>query len=318
MTMTPEQFHDLLDRDTRLSPPAPADDPTALGRRRLRRRRLAASAGAAATVLVVVGVASLGGHAATAPHGHEALTAPSTDAQLLDACSSGNQGPELTRLFFGSGTPTIEAAVRTDYQWELAIQSADGHFWADCFVHLQSSEFASGMTVYDATRTSKGLSYGAGAACGLVDNDTDPQCQTWSVYTVDRLPSVVAAVRYDLGDGTSVTVRTSNGYVVLNHLAPLPAGVSIQPHSGGLTHFDALTRVTYLDGSGQPLAAEALNGPPGEYSVDGLPLLSKYPSLRSGPVSTGPRGQEDLHPRPPGASLVAPPASEPGTATPAG
>jgi hypothetical protein len=167
----------------------------------------------------------------------------------------------------------------------LAIEAADGQHWADCFINLESAEFASGMTVYDASGRSTDTSYSFGSGCGLVDGDVDESCTTFVVSWVDRLPSSVAAVRFDLYDGTSPTVAAEDGYVVLNHLGQDPAGV------GESDLRQPIERVTYLDAAGEPIAAQAMDGSgtgPDRERVDGLPLLSAFPSLRAVDYAQGP------------------------------
>jgi hypothetical protein len=283
MSMNPTDFHDLLDSavaDVPLADRHEAD--VAAGRRRLRRRTWAVTAGAAALVAVttVGAVSAVSGPDAGRGTDSPPLVAqaPTSDADLLDSCRHGNQGPVATAAIFDSGTPTVKAVSRNSHQVILAIESADGQHWAECFIHLESAEFASGMTVYDATGRSTGTSYSSGGGCGLVDGDIDRTCTAFVVSWVDRLPSAVAAVRFDLYDGMSPTVQTDDGYVVLNHRGEDPEGrfdVTDMPQP--------INRVTYLDATGQPIAAEDFDGSgsgPDRDQVDDLPRLSAFPSLR--------------------------------------
>jgi hypothetical protein len=288
--MSPETFHDLLERETRHEPPLTVADPTSEGRRLLRRRRLS-QLGAGAAVLVLAGAAygladpglDRATDHPTGPASAPTQAAPVSDAALLDSCRDGVQSEAATERIFSSGTPTIESSMRTDHQVVLAVQSADGRAWANCFVHLDAQEFDSGMTVYDASGTSTSLSYSLGGGCGLVDGDVDGGCRVWAATYVDRLPEPVAAVRFDLGDGSTTTVDTQDGFVALNVLRPLPAGTTLDP-MGDLPDQAAISRVTYLDASRAPLASQAMDGSgtgPDHEVVDGLPLLRAYPSLRS-------------------------------------
>ena len=176
-----------------------------------------------------------------------------------------------------------KAQERTAHQVILAIESGDGAHWAECFVHLDNQEFSSGMTVYDASGTSRSTSFSFGGGCGLVDGRADESCPTWAISTVDRLPTEVAQVRYDFGDGTHATVTARDGYVVLNRLLDLPPGASIDSMGSNLG-FNALDRITYLDADGDPIAAQASDGTgsgPDHERVGDLPPLTAYPSLRS-------------------------------------
>ena len=290
MSMNPTDFHDLLDSALAEVPLQDRHDAdVAAGRRRLRRRTWLATAGAAAVVVATVGAVSAVAGLDLRPgsdHGSSPVAqAPSSRGDLLDSCRDGNQGEQDTQAIFGSGTPTVEAVSRNSHQVMLAIEAADGRHWADCFIHLDSAEFASGMTVYDAGGRSTDTSYSFGSGCGLVDGDVDESCTTFVVSWVDRLPSSVAAVRFDLYDGTSPTVAAEDGYVVLNHLGQDPAGV------GESDLRQPIERVTYLDAAGEPIAAQAMDGSgtgPDHERVDGLPLLSAFPSLRAVDFAQGP------------------------------
>lgn len=292
MSMTPHDFHALLDEAVAHAPLTRGiETDVAAGRRLLRRRRTLTAAGTALAAVVVAGSlqAFTGGgpsvrDARDLPVAGSPTTLPATAAaELLRQCRDGNQSSRATAAIFDAGDAVVRAQVRTEHQVILAIEAGDGAHWAECFVHLDRAEFKAGMTVYDASGTATDNGYTFGPGCGLVDGQGDPGCATWTISTVDRLPAEVAAVRYDLGDGASTTVVSQDGYVVLNHLATLPAGASVDEM--GQTHgFDPLTRITYLDGSGRPIAAQAEDGSgsgPDHERVDGLPLLRDYPSLRA-------------------------------------
>ena len=144
--------------------------------------------------------------------------APRTDAALLDKCSNGNSSDDATGLVFGAGDPTVESVMRNAHQVRLALESADGKYWGDCFVNLDSQEFSSGLTVYPIGGRRSSLEYGSGPGCGLVDGDTDPTCTTFWTSWVDRRPAEVAAAKVVTANGVTTTVPSRNGYLVFNYL----------------------------------------------------------------------------------------------------
>lgn len=288
--MNPDIFRDLLDRATDQAPPPPAlGAEVAEGRRRLFRRRLGSAIAGGVTAVVVIG----GGLAVAAGddpgHAQDPVAqAPRADDQaaLLESCRNGNQSKGATDDVFGAGTPVVKNVVETDFQIVLALESADGAYWGQCWIHLLSAEFGSGMTVYPSDPTvqdegvsSVGTSYTVGGGCGLVDGDLPPQCTTWFVQWVDRLPSEVAAVRFELADGTTTTVVAQDGYVVLNVLNEIAGKVTYDPESGTDVRV-AITRIFYLDPTGAPIAAQGS----GDRPLDGLPPLTAYPSIRGAEI----------------------------------
>ena len=286
MSMDPDQFHDLLDRAVAHEPRdgTEVSRAVAAGERRLSRRRWA-SVAASTLAVVAVGALSVTGVPGVGGEGREVRPSgdsgpPSSKGDLLDSCRHGNQGDVATEKVFGSGTPAVKAVSRNPHQVILAIESADGRHWAECFIHLETAEFASGMTVFASTGRSTGTSYSYGGGCGLVDGDVDPACTTFVVSWVDRLPRAVAAVRFELFDGTAPTVPAADGYVVLNHRGQAPGGASDQDDLSE----SPIQRVTYLDATGEPLAAEAMDGSgtgPDHDRVGNLPRLRAFPSLRA-------------------------------------
>jgi hypothetical protein len=292
MSMTPQQFQDLMVAATTPEPPQGdvAADVVA-GRRLLRRRRVGVTLGAAAAVVAIAGTAwavapgsdsaaDRGGLPAAPPT--SSVSPPTSDGSLLEACRGGNQSDKATAAVFGSGRPTVKAVSRTEHQVIAAIESGDGSHWAECFVHLDDQEFAAGMTAYDGSGTSTSTSSSSGPGCGLLDGHVDRTCPTFVVSWVDRLPSEVASVRFGTGDGRSTEVPSRDGYVVLNYQAPLPDGVHFDV-GGTARGLQPLTRVTYLDAAGEPIAAEAMDGSgtgPDHENVGDLPRLSTYPALR--------------------------------------
>jgi hypothetical protein len=284
--MTPESFQDLLDQATEEPPPAPAPGAeVAEGRRRLLRRRLGSAVAGAVAAAVVVGGALAVTTGADPGHAEDPVAeAPRADnqASLLDSCRDGNQSRDATQAVFGPGTPLVKNVVQTDFEIVLALESADGAHWGACWIHLLSAEFGSGMSVYPSDPTvqdqgvsSEGTSYTTGGGCALVDGDLPAECPMWFVQWVDRLPSAVAAVRFELADGTTTTVPSRDGYVILNVLDPVAGAVSYDPEDG-LEVVDAIPRIYYLDAAGDPIAAQDSGRP----QLDGLPPLSAYPSIR--------------------------------------
>lgn len=294
MSMTPQEFHDLMVAATTPEPPQGDVGADVLaGRRLLRRRRVGVTLGAAAAFVAVAGTAwavapggdsaaDRGGMPVAPPTSAPAPPANANDGSLLQRCREGNQSDRATAAIFGAGQPVVKAVSRNEHQVIAAIESGDGSHWAECFVHLDDQEFAAGMTAYDGTGTSTSTSYSSGAGCGLVGGHPDHTCTTWVVSWVDRLPAAVAAVRFETGDGRSTEVPSRDGYVVLNHQAPLPPGVHIDS-GGSAAGLQPLTRITYLDADGTPIAAEAMDGSgtgPDHEVVGDLPRLSAYPALR--------------------------------------
>jgi hypothetical protein len=264
-------------------PAAPAQTVLTRGKRVRARRRLAGAVTLAAAVVVIAGTATgrVGGrgHADSAV---EPVTMPPTStATLLTACRDGNQSEAKTYAIFGAGEPVVKAVVQTDYQAELAIESADGSHWASCFVHPPhaNAEFPAGMEVHTTAGTDRtaGLSYSYGTGCQLADGNADTTCGTFHVDWVDRRPDVVAAARVETMDGRTTTVPSRDGYLVFNYLAELPEGAP-RPMDGD---FQPLRRITFLDATGTPIAAQALDGSgKGEdrERVGKLPSLGAFPS----------------------------------------
>ena len=103
-------------------------------------------------------------------------------------------------------------------------------------------------------------------------------CDRWALSTVDKLPPEVAAVRVDLGDGSSATVPTGHGSYDLNLLRPLPPGGRNQRESGGPAGFVWGRQITCLGAGGSVLAAARLDNPH-DPEVPGLPPLRAYGSI---------------------------------------
>ena len=290
MTMTPERFHELLDQATDAPPPPfPPGGELEEGRSRLFRRRLATVTSGAVTLVLVVGGALAAATWSEPGRAQDpAVLAPRADdeASMLASCRDGNQSRKATEAIFGTGTPVVRNVVQTEFQIVLALESADGTHWGECWIHLLSAEFGAGMTVFPSDPavqeqgySSEGTSYSMGGGCALVDGAAQPHCPTWFVQWVDRLPAEVAAVRFELADGTTTTVPALSGYVVLNVLNQLAGTVTRDPE-GGVSVDVAIPRIYYLDAAGNPIAAQGRD----RRQLDGLPPLSAYPSIRGAAV----------------------------------
>jgi hypothetical protein len=281
MTMTPTEFRDRLAAELAHAPGS--DDVAgdlAAGRRLLRRRRATFAAGAAAVVAaaVAVPVLALGGSPSTRTP--VATESPDTTAELVAACRDGNQSERATDAIFGPGTPVVKAQAGTDHRITLVLESADGAYWARCFVNLSRAEFNSGMEVFDAGGRTRDEMYGAGPGCAMGTED----CRTFTVTWVDRRPPAVAAAEFVTGDGVTTTVDSRGGYLVFEYLGTLPDGVESDPDMGIQGGFDPIRRITFLDAAGTPIAAAAHDGSgegPGGERIGDLPTLREYPALRA-------------------------------------
>ena len=275
MTMSPQTFHDLLEGAVSQPPPPPGvGRDLAEGRRLLRRRRVISAVGTAAAVAVLASGTALALQVDLRPETPQGpVDRSSSDADLLESCRNGYQGDWATDVIFAAQPPRVISVVRTAHQAVLAIESAEGRYWAECEVPFNKGE-SPGMQVYDGRMRTKDKGYmHASAGCRLAAA-LDGTCPALTVWLVDRLPEMVAAVRFDLGDGTSQTRATEEGYVVLN--------VVIDPRATIQKRFRPIRQVTYLDESGTALAAmrwDGLGRGP-KKRVEGLPPLSDYPSLR--------------------------------------
>ena len=292
-SLSPEDFKTALDdamtqrTEERPSGVAVADDLRA-GRQLLRRRRVLQSTLGLAVASAVVTVAGAAGLLGGAPdRASDTVAAAPTESSIARACLDGNQSAEDTRLMAAGGGPVV-AASESNRTWTMAaLLSGDGSHWAECFIsHDPYNEFGAGMTVYPSAGRTSGTSFSSGTGCPKTSEGVDRGCRHYSVRWVDRLPSEVAAVRFETNDGQVRDVATVDGFVVFNRLGELPEGVEVD-RDGGTGRWQPLHQVTYLDASGKPLAAARFDGTgrgPLEDRVEGLPSLMAYPSARGEPV----------------------------------
>lgn len=280
--MTPTEFHDRLAAampeaaaDYALHPSVESD--LLAGRRLLRRRRGLTALGAAAVVAILAGGAGLTGLGDEPSRGTDVAAAPNDNAELLDSCRTGEQTFDAARdALFESGTPVVKALAKTDLNVVLAVESADGRYWGNCFVNLVHSEFTAGMSVYDATQRTKDSTY----SVALPGCDENELCRQFTSSVVDRRVPEVAAVEFLTVDGVKTRVETVDGYYAFNYHGTLPEPLEVTiPGS-----VNTLKRITFFDAAGQPIAAEAQDGSgTGEdrETIPGLPSIREYPSLRS-------------------------------------
>ena len=297
MTMSPERFRDLLDQSTAEAPPAPpAFTDVEAGRSRLRQRRFASVAAGALAVLVVAGGVGIATRGSTEGRGQdpidpiappsassEPISGPGppdglTDARLLRSCDTGR----LPRPYF-DGAEKVAISQTTYYQAVLAIESADGRYWAECTVVFGGRPDRSPFSLpYDSAGTIQGFQSSTDTGCIPVTS----ACRYYAWSTVNRVSPEVASVEVELTDGSVQTFPAVRGHYVINLLQPLPEGASVSEKGQllGLDGRDTVHRITYLDASGTALAAAALDGSgtgEGGFEVDGLPLLwDAYPAMK--------------------------------------
>lgn len=183
---------------------------------------------------------------------------------------------------FGPATPDVQAVETVAGTSTLILISADGAYWAECFVNFYNgAEFEAGMTVYDARASERGMSHsGVGYtmtyACHHIDSSRP--CDSFVLRMVDRLAVPVAAVEVATADGVETRVDANDGFVLFAYEGEVPQGYpkSLEDSTGKSTEW--IHRVTYFDATGEAIAASNLG--PGREQVEGLPTLSKYPSRR--------------------------------------
>lgn len=251
-----------------------------------RRRRLAALAAAAAVAAAVLVPAALGDSDEPDQSPVDRSKGLTPEA-MIATCRKGNQSDRATNAIFGSGTPEVRLSGTVAEMMSVVLMSANGQYWADCFINLyDGAEFTSGMTVYPAggERRAKGFGYSSGFTCKDLDGPPSPPCRTFMVDYVDRVAEEVAAVSFDTADGNTTTVNAVGGFILFAYRGLVPEGYPTT-ESVGARHPRWLTRVTYLDETGEALAAEKLGDSRLERRrVAGLPLLEAYPARRSEPI----------------------------------
>lgn len=271
-------------------PPPPAQQQLIACERGLKRRRRGIALGAAAAAAVAAAIlvpAALGGgeESEQAPVGR---TKDMTTEAMISTCREGNQSDRATNALFGSGTPEVRLSGTVAEVVSVVLISADGRYWADCFINLyDGAEFTSGMTVYPAEEEKRatGFGYSSGYTCKDLDGPPSPPCRTFMVDYVDRVAEEVVAVSFDTADGNTTTVKAEDGFILFAYSGVVPKGVP-RTESVRTPYSRWLTRVTYLDETGQALAAENVGDSRLERrSVANLPLLEAYPARRSQPIS---------------------------------
>lgn len=281
MTMTPDRFRQLLDQETADAPPAPlVSTDLAAGHTRLRRRR-AALASALAAVVVVAGAVGVGARLVgddrtvdpivpTVPPGPSQAEVD----QILADCQ--DRMPEnLLR-----GPVHVMATASSAFSVEAVFATEQGRYWASCSAPLLLEGATPETGAYDSQAGGgSGSGFSIGPACAERES-----CRLFGVAFLDRVDPVVAGVQVELTDGTSVTLETNDGYYAVSEVGTLPDDASFDDEGmvSGVSGLSLLHRITYLDASGAPIAADVLDGTGSSNSgsgVAGLPGLDRYPSL---------------------------------------
>lgn len=257
-------------------------------RRRTRDRRLLATAiagTAAAGVAVAASVPFWLGESVNGVDQSANDMHAGSDLALIEACREGSQPEYWTDLIFGSGKPRVAARSDDSATYSSTVLvSGDGNYWADCIDAenswantpgaLNDAPARPNMTVYRSVESESRPTYTAGENCA--DGTTRRACETFFVSYTDRLPAAVAQVEFTTVDGDTTRVETTNdGFVVYDHRGTIPN--ELRGREGQVSW---LTKIAYLDSTGTPLAANRLGE--AKYfnkSIDGLPQLSRYPSL---------------------------------------
>jgi hypothetical protein len=290
MTMTPDRFQQLLDQSTSAAPPAPlVSTDLEAGRTRLRRRRTVLASTVAATVVVVAGAVGVGWNLGADDRSVDPIapTVPPAPSEAeVDRYVAECQDDMPTNLL--GGPVRVMATAATAFEVQATFATEEGRFWATCSMDLTNRDEPPYVSTYDADNTEgSAFFFSAGPGCAGSDPTT---CGLWELGVTDRVDPAVAAVRIDLWDSSSATVETADGYYAFTTLRPLPDGVTFEAGDDGLETLvgtDAghprISRLTYLDSDGDPLAATALDGSGSGLAgktVDGLPGTEQaYPSL---------------------------------------
>ena len=238
-----------------------------------RRKRIAAGAASAAVVVMVV---PAGVFLSLPGDGDGPGPAKSARTSTLSRCL---QSPNASNVLRAAGTPTLVLESESAQTTTAVLESADGALWAHCFINqADEADVESGMTVYSTTATSSDIQYERGVDCSGAGAEPSGSCDRFFARYVDRLPADVAAVSFATADGQSTRVDTVDGFVLFDYEAQIPPGY---PHSDD-EPTEWLTRVTYLDSAGQPIAAQNLGtSDPAKERVGELPLLATYPAFHT-------------------------------------
>ena len=241
--MSPESFQALLDRATDAPPPPPAPGRGA-------RRRAAPAAAASARHGRRRGRDHRRGRrrglrrddrARLRPCAGSRRRRPRTDdqASLLDSCRQGNQSRKATAAVFGRGHAGGQGRRGDRLRDRRGPRVGRRRLLGRVLDPPPQRRVRLGddrLPVRPGrpgrpgrAGQSLGTSYTTGGGCALVDGDLPPECQHWFVQWVDRLPRDVAAVRFDLADGTTTTVPSRDGYVILNVLNQVAGDVRYDP-----------------------------------------------------------------------------------------
>jgi len=288
MTMSPTKFHELLsDAMATEPPPGDVDGDIRLGQRRLRISRVRrAAAGAVVGVAAVCLATTLRTvPAEVGPDGSDRWD----DASMLQACRDGSHPPRAGEVMFGkpgesAAPPVVKASSRTDFAIILALESADGRHWAECTINLKSPSFGSNMDVYRNGSTAR-LPLTSAPGCPPTDRGFE-SCRQFFVSVVDRRPTVVAAMQVTTADGVTTTVPSRDTYLVFAYRGDLLADGAMKTQ-GLSQYFFPIRRVTFLNATGEPIAASVTTRRQGAprldewHGVSGLPGLAAYPALRN-------------------------------------
>lgn len=292
--MSPDEFRqrfaDAL-ADEPLGPPAESDIAVAQGRHRLRRDRLVVGTGACLAVATVLVASALvlgldddrdkDSAPAVSPEPSLSRPRPVADKELLEQCRNGEfVAPHAADLLFQSGTPVIKGADFNSFDGSAALESADGRYWAQCFI-APGDPRSTGMMVLTSSGTRDGTSTNifvvTGAGCGPSKGDRGvPGCSKFNVQWTERLPAEVASVEFVMTNGETVSVVGNDGYFVLEYVGELPSNKKPRLDELQDPFLEGYRSITYLDAEGTPIAQER-NGPP----VDELPGLGAYPGIGS-------------------------------------
>lgn len=278
--------------DAELSDVPPAEllaGSVAAGRRALRRRRALTALGGlgAAAVVAGSGAAAFSGIVAGADRVTRAEFATMPESDIVVRCgeAENTSGETLERLY-GPGTPDLMATATGGVTSHSALRSADGRYWAECFLRLdEGGEFGSGLTLYRADPAgNEGLQYGFGPGCRLSAGEAfDPGCDKFSFHMVDRRPEVVAKVRVVTADEQVTWAPTNEGYFAVDVVGRLPEGVRMTEH-GLPDGFQPLRSIGFYAADGELLAEKDFtreqHGPDGEEHEP----LDEYPSLAGDPA----------------------------------